>query len=135
MHHVVRDAKGNIASLHREAVPDAEVLPLGHPDIHAFMTGTDGKSFSVMDADLVRVLEDLIDVLLRRNVFCITDLPLEAQVKLFERRHFRENLQSHSLALYVDQIAQGVAGVADALAVEAMPDPVPLDWHNSDFKL
>lgn len=135
MRYVVRDPQGSIVSLHREAVPDAEVLPLNHPDIQAFLTGGDGKSFAMMDADLVRVLEDLIDVLLRRNVFRITDLPLEAQVKLFERKHFRDNLQSHALSLYADHAVQGGIGVRDAQAAEAMSDLVPLDWRNSDFKV
>ena len=135
MRYVVRDPQGGIASLHREAVPGAELLPLSHPDVQAFLTGTDGKSFAAMDADLVRVLEDLIDVLLRRNVFRITDLPLEAQVKLFERKHFRDNLQSHALNLYAGQQAQPSVGANDAEATGAMSDLVPFDWAASDFKV
>ena len=135
MRYVVRDPQGSIVSLHREAVPDAEVLPLNHPDIQAFLTGGDGKSFAMMDADLVRVLEDLIDVLLRRNVFRITDLPLEAQVKLFERKHFRDNLQSHALNLYAGQQAQSSVSANDAPATGAMSDLVPFDWASSDFKV
>ena len=135
MRYVVRDPKGGIVSLHREAVPGAELLPLSHPDVQAFLTGTDGKSFAAMDADLVRVLEDLIDVLLRRNVFRITDLPLEAQVKLFERKHFRDNLQSHALNLYAGQQAQSSVSANDAPATGAMSDLVPFDWASSDFKV
>ena len=147
MRYVVRDTKGSIVSLHREEVPGAEVLPLSHPDIQAFLTGTDGKSFAMMDADLVRVLEDLIDVLLRRNVFRITDLPLEAQVKLFERKHFRENLQTHALNLFTDQQAQvtggqgaqssfgGLSGLADPQVQTPLSDLVPMAWHDSDFKV
>lgn len=137
MRYVVRDAQGGIVSLHREAVPGAELLPLSHPDVQKFLAGTDGKSFAAMDADLVRVLEDLIDVLLRRNVFRITDLPLEAQVKLFERKHFRENLQSHALNLYGGQAAPMATPAADGQeASGAMSDLVPLDWHhNGDFKV
>jgi len=134
MRYVVRDAQGGIVSLHREAVPGAELLPLSHPDVQGFMTGTDGKSFAAMDADLVRVLEDLIDVLLRRNVFRITDLPLEAQVKLFERKHFRDNLQSHALSLYADQHAQASSQASAPAASGAMSDLVPLDWAASDFQ-
>lgn len=135
MRYVVRDTKGSIVSLHREAVPGSDLLPLSHPDVQAFLTGTDGKSFAAMDADLVRVLEDLIDVLLRRNVFRITDLPLEAQVKLFERKHFRDNLQSHALNLYAGQQAQSSVSANDAPATGAMSDLVPFDWASTDFKV
>ncbi len=134
MRYVVRDAQGGIVSLHREAVPDAELLPLSHPDVQKFLVGSDGKSFAAMDADLVRVLEDLIDVLLRRNVFRITDLPLEAQVKLFERKHFRDNLQSHALTLYAGQQAQASSGASEVAATGDMSDLVPLDWGSQDFK-
>lgn len=124
MRYVVRDANGAVVSVHREAVPGAELLPLNHPDVQAFLGGTDPKSFADMDAGLVRVLEDLIDVLLRRNVFRITDLPLEAQVKLFERKHFRDNLQAHALSLY-----GSATGHPNPSSVEvATSDLVPLDW-------
>lgn len=131
MRYVVRDPKGGIVSLHREAVPGAELLPLSHPDVQAFLTGTDGKSFAAMDADLVRVLEDLIDVLLRRNVFRITDLPLEAQVKLFERKHFRENLQGSALNLFADQSLEPGAetGFGDDLGHSGL---IPPDWSQPD---
>jgi len=150
MFYVVRSPQGAIVSVHREPVDGAEVLPQNHPDVQAFLGPGDGKSFAAMDADLVRVLEDLIDVLLRRNVFRITDLPLEAQVKLFERKHFRENLQAHALSLYGGQAPQLVPGVDPYAQPSANPhaglqaegdeaaasdllssDLIPLDWPDS----
>ena len=44
------------------------------------------------DADMVRVLEDLIDVLIERGVIKFTDLPKPAQVKLLQRKDSRTNL-------------------------------------------
>jgi hypothetical protein len=41
---------------------------------------------------LVRVLEDLIDLLITRDVIRFTDLPLPAQEKLMERRSMRQSL-------------------------------------------
>jgi hypothetical protein len=98
--YVLRDARGHITSLHRGPVEGAQPLSNDHPDVLAF-TGREAEQarFSEMDAGLVRVVEDLIDALIRRNVLCITDLPLEAQLKLFDRKHFREGLQDHSLEL------------------------------------
>lgn len=49
------------------------------------------------DLGLVRVLEDVIDLLVDRAVIRFTDLPLPAQQKLMERRGAREALQRLSL--------------------------------------
>ncbi len=99
--YVFRDARGQITSLHREALEGAQALSSDHPDVLAF-TGreVEQEQFSKLDAGLVRVVEDLIDALIRRNVLCITDLPLEAQLKLFDRKYFREGLQGHALQLF-----------------------------------
>ena len=108
MMHVIRDSLGNVMSLHREAVPDSEPLPLDHPAVQAFLRA-DGneRGFAALDADLVRVLEDLIDALIRLNVLRITDLPLEAQSKLFERKHFRDGMQTRALQLFAPDDSSG----------------------------
>ena len=49
-------------------------------------------SLSETDTSLVRVLEDLIDVLITRGVIQFTDLPEAAQAKLTERRQTRASL-------------------------------------------
>lgn len=115
MRYAIRDPQGTIVSLHREPVPGAEAVPVQHPEVQAFL-GTEGeRSFAQMDANLVRVLEDLIDALIRRNVLRITDLPLEAQAKLFDRKHVREGMQAHALSLY----GGGQAGLSSSGQVMA----------------
>jgi hypothetical protein len=103
MPYVTRDSQGLIDTVYREAVAGAEALPADHPEVLAFL-GHDEEHqhrFASMDAGLVRVLEDLVDVLIDRNIIRITDLPLEAQQKLFERKHFRDRIKHHSLQLFV----------------------------------
>jgi hypothetical protein len=101
MFHVLRDASGQISSLHRDPVAGSHMLPADHPEVIAFIgSESEQLQFAHMDASLVRVVEDLIDALIRRNVLCITDLPMEAQLKLFDRKHFREGTQSHALNLF-----------------------------------
>jgi hypothetical protein len=56
--------------------------------------------FARLDADFVRVLEDVIDTLIARNVINITDLPDQAQAKLFARKSFRERTGRNALHLY-----------------------------------
>jgi hypothetical protein len=102
MHYVVRGPDGAVISLHRDPVDAGELLSPNHPDVAAFLGQQGGRSFAEMDAGLVRVIEDLVDALLRRNILRITDLPLDAQGKLFERKHFRESMQRSALSLYAD---------------------------------
>ena len=105
MLYVLRNPDGDIHSLHRTPVPGAHSIAADHPDVATFLgRSPDEQQFAALDASLVRVVEDLIDVLIRRNVLCVTDLPPEAQAKLFDRKHFREGMHAHSLKLFGDQL-------------------------------
>lgn len=48
---------------------------------------------SNLDADFIRVLEDLIDVLLSNGTLRLTDLPPFAQEKLNQRKQARERMR------------------------------------------
>jgi hypothetical protein len=106
MRYVLRDDNGAVLSVHRDPVAGAQVLPADHPDVIGFLQdGTEQETYANLDANLVRVLEDLIDVLIERNVLMVTDLPAEAQQKLFERKSFRSLAQKHVLRLFGDASA------------------------------
>lgn len=98
---VLRNTAGAILSLHREAVPGSESLPADHPEVLAFLGEERGEipGFDRLDASLVRVIEDLIDVLISRNVIRVTDLPQEAQGKLSDRKRFRSQVRENALQL------------------------------------
>jgi hypothetical protein len=99
-----RNTEGQIESLYNHPVEGGETLSADHPDVLAFLQagGAAQEAFSRLDASLVRVLEDLVDVLISRNIIRITDLPPEAQKKLFERKHFRESTRGKALKLVPD---------------------------------
>ncbi len=102
MPYVRRRADGRIDSLHRQAVEGGEFLPDEHADVQAFV-GNDPASrddFSKLDADFVRVIEDVIDTLIVKNIINITDLPEQAQAKLFARKSFRERVSKSALRLF-----------------------------------
>jgi hypothetical protein len=102
MPYVRRRADGRIDSLHRQAVEGGEFLPDDHAEVQAFV-GNDPATrddFSRLDADFVRVIEDVIDTLIVKNVINITDLPEQAQAKLFARKSFRERVSKSSLRLF-----------------------------------
>ena len=99
---VRRNAEGRIDSLHRSGSDSSEFLPDEHPDVQAFV-GNDSaarEDFTRLDADFVRVLEDVIDTLIVKNILNITDLPEQAQAKLFARKSFRERVSKSSLRLF-----------------------------------
>ncbi len=102
MPYVRRNSSGIIESLHRN--PDAraeEFLPDEHAEVQLFVgRSAEGGGFSRLDADFVRVIEDVIDTLIVKNVLNITDLPAEAQAKLFARKSFRERATRNSLHLF-----------------------------------
>ncbi len=102
MPYIRRDTEGHITSLHREATGTAEFLADEHPDVQAFVgnAGMVREDFSRLDADFVRVIEDVIDTLIVKNVINITDLPDQAQAKLFARKSFRERVSQSSLRLF-----------------------------------
>ena len=117
---VRRDASGLIDSLHRQPGPEAiEFLADDHAEVQAFVgrPGTPEDDFGRLDADFVRVIEDVIDTLIVKNVFNITDLPAEAQAKLFARKSFRERVSKSSLRLFADTDF-------DQMARDTRADPV-----------
>ncbi len=53
------------------------------------------KVLSMSDMSTVRILEDLIDLLIRKNVILLTELPEEAQTKIRERKMARQKISGH----------------------------------------
>jgi hypothetical protein len=100
-----RNASGAIDSLHRRDEGGAEFLPDDHPDVRAFVSAGPASAsdgFASLDADFIRVIEDVIDTLISKNVINITDLPVEAQTKLFGRKGYRERASKDALKLFGD---------------------------------
>lgn len=113
---VARDAHGVITSLHNAAEHAArEFLPGDDPAVQAFLGGGAQAGFGQLDADFIRVLEDLIDVLIARKLINLTDLPAEARSKLYSRKGRRHASPLSALGLLGDDDAVGDA-VGDATA-------------------
>lgn len=103
MPYAVRNEAGEITSLHRHDPGVGELLPADHPDVRAFLgmgLGQPQTDFERLDAEFVRVIEDVIDALTTRNVINITDLPETAQAKLFARKSFRDRSAKNALQLF-----------------------------------
>lgn len=100
-----RNASGAVDSLHRRDEGGCEFLPDDHPDVRSFLGAaapSPEQNFATLDADFIRVIEDVIDTLISKNVINITDLPLEAQIKLFGRKGYRQRAAKDALKLFGD---------------------------------
>lgn len=97
MPYAARDEQGRIVSLHREpGAHGREFLPADHPQVLAFLgTGAGNAAtaqFHDLDRDVIRVIEDVVDTLIRKNLIAITDLPPAARDKLLKRQRLREEV-------------------------------------------
>ena len=100
MPYVRRNDLGHIDSVHRDASVAGEFIAEGDTELLAFVGGVSSADFDQLDAGFVRVLEDVIDTLIVKNILNITDLPEQAQAKLFARKSFRERVSKSSLQLF-----------------------------------
>jgi hypothetical protein len=99
MVYVKRDAGGEVVSVSLEADDEhAEAVAPGDPAVAGFARGLlGGEALVDSDLRLVRVLEDVIDLLISKDLIRFTDLPPPAQAKLMERRSMRESRGSLDL--------------------------------------
>ena len=92
MPYVFRDSDNRIISLSEEDPGGgAEKMELSDPEVLGFLQQAK-RELSSTDADTIRVIEDLVDLLVQKKLILLTDLPLPAQQKLTERRRIRNEL-------------------------------------------
>ena len=97
MPYVSRDENGGITAIFARASKAApEELSNDHPDILAFLgqsaTPAPVQDLSMSDAEMGRVLEDLIECLVDKRLILLKDLPPPALTKISYRRKLRESL-------------------------------------------
>lgn len=94
MFHVLRSPDGAIQQVSKVPLPSSEPLEEGDPELRAFwVNASNPPLFGMADAEFVRVIEDLIDVLITKNLIMHTDLPDAAQRKLTFRKGLRNRVQ------------------------------------------
>lgn len=97
--YVSRDETGALRKVSREASPECrEWLPGDDPELDRFLgRETAADPLLASDLELVRVLEDLIQVLMDKGLISFTDLPDAARDKLLTRKSLRRRLNSVNL--------------------------------------
>ncbi len=108
MPYIERNLDGDIIALHREPQDAAsEFLSATDPAIVQFLaSGEDSETpkqiLAESDRDIARVTEDLIYLLISKNVILFTELPGAVQSKLLAREKLRSSMQN-GIANFLDE--------------------------------
>ncbi|RPH52047.1 MAG: hypothetical protein EHM85_04410 [Desulfobacteraceae bacterium] len=103
MLYVERARDGKIIALHnsprpnageQKSVMDEEILDFLHTAVSA-----DSRKMllALSDMGIIRLLEDLIDLLIQKNVIIFTELPEQAQERITERKRLRKTVAAQDL--------------------------------------
>ena len=99
MPYISRTPEGKIQAIFDHPGPDArEKIALDDAELIEFLSRDGLREYTKhlleeTDRSIIRVVDDLIEVLLKKHLLMITDLPPPAQKKLLSRQEARENLQ------------------------------------------
>jgi len=105
MLYVERDEKGSIIAMHSLPQPNArEEKSAIDDEILDYLNKTvsaDSRKLllALSDMGIIRLLEDLIDLLIKKNIICYTELPEQTQRKLQERKRLRETQSPQTLTV------------------------------------
>lgn len=106
MLYVERNEQGEIVAVRRRdgEVPGVEAKTVVDEELLEFLgkNSDENSIFQVLDATdlgLARVLEDLINLLVSKNLISFSELPIQAQQKLIGRQQVREKIAGGSLII------------------------------------
>ena len=110
MPYIKRDAQGAIMAVSQ--TPDDgfdESVEASVGELVSFLAQwrTEQDDLDKSDLGLVRVLEDLIDLLISKNVIRFTDLPEAARQKMQQRQRLREGLVTRLDLLFDEEDTNG----------------------------
>jgi hypothetical protein len=103
MPYIERSADGKIIGLRTVAGPNStEIKSLKDDEVLDFLKDNlDNKFLESLlahsDAGLIRLVEDLINLLTKKNIILFTELPEKAQEKIIEREQIREKISSQNI--------------------------------------
>lgn len=96
---VSRNSNGAITGVFNKPTPIAqEQLDADDTELRRYLaaeeTPDSRDELAASDREIARIVEDLIDVLIAKNIVNFTDFPAEAQKKLLKRQSMRRNLSA-----------------------------------------
>lgn len=102
-----KDSNGTIVAIRTKPMEQNQE-PVAESALVKFLadhdqTGSYENVLSLLDSSVIRVLDDLIDLLVKKDLIMVTELPEEAQKKIVERKRIRLKMQE-AVQLTVDDI-------------------------------
>jgi hypothetical protein len=102
MIYVERDHLGKISAIHHAQKTNAvEQKSLFDDELLEFLGGKESHALinllSLSDSNIIRIIEDLIELLINKNIILFTELPEAAQLKIHERRQIRQRMDSDNI--------------------------------------
>jgi len=100
MPYAIRNHQGNIIALVSEAPQGADnPVSATDPEVIEFLSThnhleSPQRALADSDLEIVRVTEDIIQLLIRKNIILFTDLPAAVQNKLLNREKLRSSMQA-----------------------------------------
>jgi hypothetical protein len=91
MPYIQRDEKGRVVKVSTRGLSGAELVPHNHPEVTAFLRqrGQDPQQVEIAlnelrrtDNEMARAVEDVIMILLKKNVIKMSDLPKQVQDRI-----------------------------------------------------
>ncbi len=104
MFYAEKDRNGKIVAIRAEPEHDGGPIEvISQEELLDFLTKSSGTEqyqslLQGTDRRVIRVLEDLIDVLIAKNIIMLTDLPDDAQQLIGTRKEARKRMQAFRLA-------------------------------------
>ena len=101
MIYMVRNANGDIENIEFAPGPNREEISLHDPKLKEFIENAPNSDEIVqtvlnrLDLDMVRVIEDVIDIMIDKNLILFTDLPDPVQNKILFKKTIR-NISSNT---------------------------------------
>lgn len=100
MLYVLRDDNHQVCAVSDKPLSNEwEQAAMDDESLKLFLQNNPQISTGIMessDADFIRVLEDVIDLLIDKQIIQFTEFPDVVQAKLLNRRRYRESLRSNT---------------------------------------
>lgn len=103
MLYVERGSDGKITALRNTSSSETqEKKTMMDEEVIAFFNSTDflEQLMAMSDFGTIRIIEDLIDLLVHKNIIHFTELPEHAQRRIRERKQLREKIVSQDLLVH-----------------------------------
>lgn len=110
MLYVERNDQGEIISVRRNTCDSGAETKAGIDNEILQFLGRNSSKDSMfhllveMDTDVIRILEDLVDILVNKNIIMFSELPQEAQEKLLCRKQLRKSINNGDIIIEDEDI-------------------------------